>query len=219
MSKSRGNVVIRGRPSRHRRRRDPLVPAHGQRALGAQALRSRWARRSRRTARSIRWSTRTVLRDVRRTWRSGHRSEGSAARAARYSGPLGASAAGRSWSATCGGSGRLRAHARARRLGDFMVDDLSNWYVRRQPRPLLRERDEPTRARRSARSATCCVTVARLLAPITPFRPTGCTARSPVKVCTWRASRNRDAVIDRPLGTRWTRCARSCRSAVRRATT
>ena len=58
----------------------------------------------------------------------------------------------------------------SRAVGDFVVDDVSNWYVRRS-----RERfwgsaaDDDTRAAFSTLH-TVLVTVARLLAPITPFQ-------------------------------------------------
>jgi isoleucyl-tRNA synthetase len=58
----------------------------------------------------------------------------------------------------------------ARAIGDFVVDDVSNWYVRRS-----RERfwgsaqDEDTRAAFSTLH-TVLVSIARMLAPITPFQ-------------------------------------------------
>ena len=61
------------------------------------------------------------------------------------------------------------ATAAARALMDFVVDDVSNWYVRLQPRALLRRGQRPTAAPPSPRCTRCSWSACRLLAPFAPF--------------------------------------------------
>ncbi|MGH7482852.1 MAG: isoleucine--tRNA ligase, partial [Longimicrobiales bacterium] len=56
-----------------------------------------------------------------------------------------------------------------RGVGDFIVDDLSNWYVRRSRDRFWGSDDEPTVRAAFRTLADALATVARLLAPVTPF--------------------------------------------------
>ncbi len=134
MSKSRGNVVdpweaIGG----VRRGRHPLVPAGQLAPVAAEAVRPRraCARCSGRC--STRCAARTASSRCTRTSRTGRRPRGDpAVGRAPADRPLAALAARPA--STSGWSADLEAynltHA-VRELGDFIVDDLSNWYVRR----------------------------------------------------------------------------------------
>ena len=55
-----------------------------------------------------------------------------------------------------------------RRIGDF-VDDLSNWYVRRSRRRFWKSESDADKLAAHATLYRCLVTVAKLLAPLTPF--------------------------------------------------
>ena len=56
-----------------------------------------------------------------------------------------------------------------RKIGDFVVDELSNWYVRRSRRRFWGKGDDPDKMRAFATLYDCLLAVAKLLAPITPF--------------------------------------------------
>ncbi|HUE77570.1 MAG TPA: DUF5915 domain-containing protein, partial [Longimicrobiales bacterium] len=56
-----------------------------------------------------------------------------------------------------------------RRIGDFVVDDLSNWYVRRGRDRFWGSRDDADTRRAFTTLWEALVTVSRLMAPVTPF--------------------------------------------------
>lgn len=56
-----------------------------------------------------------------------------------------------------------------RRVGDFVVDELSNWYVRRSRRRFWAKGDDPDKFRAFATLHECLLAVSKLLAPIMPF--------------------------------------------------
>jgi isoleucyl-tRNA synthetase len=56
-----------------------------------------------------------------------------------------------------------------RQIGEFVVDELSNWYVRRSRRRFWGEGDDPDKFRAFAVLHQALVKVAQLLAPIMPF--------------------------------------------------
>ncbi len=71
--------------------------------------------------------------------------------------------------------GLRRRPPAARGIEEFL-DDLTNWYIRRSRAPLLalrprrgRRRRRPTRRAPTRRSTRCSTTLARLIAPFTPF--------------------------------------------------
>ncbi len=56
-----------------------------------------------------------------------------------------------------------------RKVGDFVVDELSNWYVRRCRRRFWAKGDDPDKFRAFATLYECLIKVAKLIAPIMPF--------------------------------------------------
>ncbi len=59
----------------------------------------------------------------------------------------------------------------ARAIGEFIVDDVSNWYVRRSRDRFWGSVEEPATVAAFDTLAEVLTTVARLLAPLTPFQP------------------------------------------------
>jgi isoleucyl-tRNA synthetase len=172
-------------------------------------------------ARSTRWRTRTGSSRCTRTSRSGAVRRDPAAGARKRDGPLDPVAPGH---ARGGGDADLDGyeltHA-GRAIGDFIVDDLSNWYVRRS-RDRFWGSGDAADTRAAFRTLHEVLEVlARLLAPFTPFhadwlhRALTAAQRAPGAVPgrAWRAAAARDA--------RWRRaCATSASwraSAARRA--
>jgi len=56
-----------------------------------------------------------------------------------------------------------------RRIGEFVVDELSNWYVRRSRRRFWAKGDDPDKFRAFVTLNDCLIQVAKLIAPIMPF--------------------------------------------------
>jgi isoleucyl-tRNA synthetase len=56
-----------------------------------------------------------------------------------------------------------------RRIGEFVVDELSNWYVRRSRRRFWAKGDDPDKFRAFATLHNSLIQVAKMTAPITPF--------------------------------------------------
>ncbi|HDS01763.1 MAG TPA: isoleucine--tRNA ligase [candidate division Zixibacteria bacterium] len=56
-----------------------------------------------------------------------------------------------------------------RKIGEFIVDELSNWYVRRSRRRFWAGADDPDKFRAFATLHECLLKVSRLIAPIMPF--------------------------------------------------
>jgi isoleucyl-tRNA synthetase len=56
-----------------------------------------------------------------------------------------------------------------RKIGEFIVDELSNWYVRRSRRRFWAGADDPDKFRAFATLHECLLKISRLIAPIMPF--------------------------------------------------
>jgi isoleucyl-tRNA synthetase len=91
----------------------------------------------------------------------------------------------------------------ARAIGEFIVDDVSNWYVRRSRDRFWGSVDDPTTRTAFNTLAEVLTTVSRLLAPVTPFQPDwlhrAITGQS-VHLARFPEAGHRDQQLERGMG-------------------